>query len=234
MLTLRKSEDRGAASFGWLDSKHTFSFGHYWDPRWESFRDLRVINEDWVQGGEGFPTHPHRDMEIVTYVLEGALEHRDSTGGGEVIRPHELQRMSAGTGITHSEFNHSKTDRVHLLQIWIIPEKRGLRPGYEQRTFPVEEKRGKLRLIASRDARDGSVTIHQDASIYATILAPGQAVAHPLAKGRHAWIQVARGGVSVDGEALTQGDGVGLSEEREVTIAASGEEEAEVLLFDLR
>jgi len=232
MLTMRRSQDRGAADFGWLDTKHTFSFGHYFDPKWEQFRDLRVINEDFVAAGRGFPTHPHRDMEIITYVLEGALEHRDSTGGGEVIRPHDVQRMSAGTGITHSEFNHSKTERVHLLQIWILPERRGLKPGYEQKAIPPEEKRGKLRLIASRDAREGSVTVHQDLSLYATLLAPGQSVTHALAAQRHAWVQVAGGEVTVNGERLSQGDGLGISEVAEVKI--TGEKDAHVLLFDLK
>jgi hypothetical protein len=234
MITLRKSEERGSANFGWLDTRHTFSFGHYWDPRWEQFRDLRVINEDWVEPGRGFPTHPHRDMEIITYVLEGALEHRDSTGGGAVIRPGDVQRMSAGRGIAHSEFNHSKEEPVHLLQIWIHPERKGLAPGYEQKEVRLEERRGRLRLLASRDGREGTVTIHQDVSLYSTILAPGQAVAHPLAKGRHAWVQVARGSIVANGERLAQGDGLGISESAEVTIEAAGEGEAEVLVFDLK
>ena len=185
-VQIRKSEDRGKANFGWLDSRHSFSFGHYYDPRHMGFGHLRVINEDRVAPGEGFPAHPHSDMEIISYVLEGALEHRDSLGTGSVIRPGDVQRMSAGKGIRHSEFNASRSEPVHFLQIWIIPERRGLEPGYEQKSFPVEEKRGQLRLVASRDGREGSVTIHQDASLYATILSKGQSVAARRADCRQA------------------------------------------------
>jgi hypothetical protein len=195
------------------------------------FRALRVINEDRVAPGAGFPTHPHRDMEIITYVLEGALEHQDSLGNGSVIRPGDGQRMSAGTGIRHSEANASKTEPVHLLQIWILPEKKGLDPGYEQKSFAPEEKRGRLRLIAARDGRDGAVTVHQDVSLYASVLAPGEQVEHRLAPGRHAWLQVAKGAVLLNSNSLAQGDGAAVSEEEKLTIRA--EKDAELLLFDL-
>jgi len=195
------------------------------------FRSLRVINEDWVAPGEGFPTHPHRDMEIITYVLEGALEHKDSLGTGSVILPGDGQRMSAGTGIRHSEFNHSQSDPVHLLQIWILPDKQGHKPGYEQKSFPAAEKQGKLRVIASPDGRDGSVTIHQDAKLFVSLLAPGQEVKHELGAGRSAWLQVAKGGVELNGQSLRQGDGVAITEESKLSI--KGVEDAEVLLFDL-
>ena len=183
MITIRRSEERGGGDFGWLNTHHTFSFDQYHDPRFMGFRSLRVINEDWVQGGHGFPMHPHRDMEIITYVLEGALEHKDSMGNGSIIRPGDGQRMSAGTGVRHSEANSSKTDPAHLLQIWILPDRRGHEPGYEQKAFPEAEKRGKLRLIASPDGKDGSVTIHQDAKLYASLLEPGQEVKHELGEG---------------------------------------------------
>ncbi len=228
---IRKSEDRGKANFGWLDSRHSFSFGHYYDPRHMGFGPLRVINEDRVAPGEGFPEHPHSDMEIVTYVLEGALEHRDSLGTGSVIRPGDVQRMSAGKGIRHSEFNASRSEPVHLLQIWIIPERRGLEPGYEEKSFPAEEKRGRLRLVASRDSREGSVKIHQDASLYATILGKGQRVAHELAAGRLAWVQVAKGSARLNGEALEAGDGAALDVSG--TLELEGVRDAEVLLFDM-
>jgi redox-sensitive bicupin YhaK (pirin superfamily) len=231
MITIRKSEDRGHAEYGWLDTRHTFSFGDYYDPDHRGFRSLRVINDDRVAPGGGFPTHPHRDMEIVTYVLAGALEHEDSMGNGSVIRAGEVQRMSAGTGITHSEYNHSRADPVHLLQIWIHPERTGLQPGYEQKAFPNEEKRGRLCLVASRDGQDGSVTIHQDAAVYATRLASDERVRHDLLPGRHAWVHVARGVSRVNGQRLTAGDGAAFSEVR--TIEIVGVEDAEVLLFDL-
>jgi redox-sensitive bicupin YhaK (pirin superfamily) len=231
MLTVRQAKDRGHFNFGWLDTSHTFSFGDYYDPRFMGFRSLRVINEDRVHPGKGFPTHPHRDMEIITYVLEGSLEHKDSMGTGSVIRPGEVQRMSAGWGITHSEANHSRDESVHLLQIWIMPNERGIRPGYEQKMYAVEEKRGRLRLIASPDGRDDSVMIHQDTSLYATLLEPGQDVVHRLNGKRHAWVQVARGAVSVNGQLLSQGDGAAVSDEE--TVSLVGHEAAEVLLFDL-
>ncbi len=230
MITIRRAEERGRTRIDWLDSRHTFSFGEYFNPRHVGFRALRVINEDRVAPGTGFGTHSHRDMEIVTYVLDGALEHRDSLGNGSVIRPGEIQRMSAGTGISHSEFNGSRTDTVHFLQIWIIPERTGLPPGYEQRALPREVRNG-LRLIASRDGREGTVTIHQAAEILAARLAPGASAAHALAAGSHAWVQVARGAVTVNGEALRAGDGAAISDER--TLTARADAEAELLLFAL-
>jgi hypothetical protein len=231
MITVRKARNRGHFNHGWLDTYHTFSFADYYDPEHMGFRTLRVINEDVVAPGQGFGTHPHRDMEIVTYVLEGALEHRDSMGNGSVIRPGDVQRMSAGTGITHSEFNHSKTERVHLLQIWILPETRNLQPSYEQLTFSAEEKTGVLKRIASADGRGGSVTIHQNAAIYASILPPGRSVSHGLGPDRAAWVQVARGSALVNGVKLDQGDGASVVDERDVTTV--GREAAEILLFDL-
>ena len=231
MITIRRSDERGGGDFGWLNTHFTFSFDQYYDPRFMGFRSLRVMNEDWVQPGQGFPLHPHRDMEIITYVLEGALEHKDSLGTGEVIRPGDGQRMSAGRGIRHSEANLSKTDPVHLLQIWITPDRTGHEPGYEQKTFPEAEKRGRLRLIASPDGKDGSVTIHQDAKLYVSLLAPGQEVKHELDKGRYAWLQVAKGAVELNGKPLSQGDGAAVSEEQKLTI--KGTKDAEILLFDL-
>ena len=228
---IRKSEDRGKANFGWLDSRHSFSFGHYYDPGHMGFGPLRVINEDRVAPGKGFPEHPHSDMEIISYVLEGALEHRDSIGTGSVIRPGDVQRMSAGKGIRHSEFNASRSEPVHFLQIWIIPERRGLEAGYEQKSFPDEEKRGRLRLVASRDGREGSVKVHQDASLYATILGKGQRVAHELAAGRLAWVQVAKGSARLNGEALEAGDGAPI--DASGTLELEGVRDAEVLLFDM-
>jgi quercetin 2,3-dioxygenase len=231
MIQIRRSEERGHADHGWLSTYHTFSFADYWDPRHMGFRALRVINEDHVRGGTGFPTHGHRDMEIVTYVLEGGLQHKDSLGSGSIIRPGDVQRMSAGTGVTHSEINASDTETVHLLQIWLLPERSGLQPGYEEKTFGDEDKRGRLRLVASRDGRDGSVTVHQDVELYATVLEPSEAAAHELRAGRHAWVQVARGRVLVNGQALRAGDGAALSAEERVEL--EGLERAEVLLFDL-
>jgi quercetin 2,3-dioxygenase len=231
MLKIRKAKERGHADHGWLDTYHTFSFADYWDPRHMGWGPLRVINEDRVAGGTGFPTHAHRDMEIITYVLEGALEHRDSLGTGSVIRPGEVQRMSAGTGVRHSEYNASKTDAVHLLQIWIEPARAGIAPGYEQKTFPESERRGRLRLIAAADGRGGAVTIHQDAAVYATVLARGERVEHTLAPKRLGWLQVARGAVLLNGERLDQGDGAAIENERRVTLEAL--EPAEALLFDL-
>jgi len=231
MTTVRRSNQRGHADRGWLKSFHSFSFGDYYDPKNMGFRTLRVINEDWVKGGTGFGTHPHRDMEIVTYVLTGALAHQDSMGNASEIRPGDVQRMTAGSGVTHSEVNPSETETVHLLQIWLLPEAKGLTPSYEQKNFPAEEKRGRLRLVASRDGRDGAVTIHQDAEIYSSLLEPGQAVTHLLAAGRHAWVQVIRGEVTVNGEALHTGDAIAVSEESQVQV--TGTEAAELLLFDL-
>jgi len=231
MIKIRPSNERGGGDFGWLNTRHTFSFDTYYEPEMMGFRSLRVINEDWVQAGQGFPMHPHRDMEIITYVLEGSLEHKDNLGTGSVIRPGDGQRMSAGRGIRHSEANASKTDPVHLLQIWILPDLQGHEPGYEQKAFPESEKRGQLRLIAGPDGKDGSVTIHQDARLYVTLLSPGQQVMHDLAKGRYAWLQVAKGEVELNGKVLNQGDGAAVSDEHRLSI--KGTKEAEVLLFDL-
>ena len=231
MINIRRSSERGGGDFGWLKTQHSFSFDAYHDPRFMGFRSLRVINEDWVQAGHGFPMHPHRDMEIITYVLEGALEHQDSMGNGSIIRPGDGQRMSAGTGVRHSEANSSKTEAAHLLQIWILPDRRGHEPGYEQKAFPEAEKRGKLRLIASPDGTDGSVTIHQDARLYASLLRPGQEVEHELGKGRYAWLQVAKGAVELNGQSLNQGDGAAVNDEQRLTVR--GAKDAEVLLFDL-
>ena len=230
-IAIRKSAERGHVDFGWLDSRHSFSFGNYYDPRHMGFGPLRVINDDHVGAGGGFPTHPHSDMEIVTYVIEGALEHKDSLGNGSVIRPGDVQRMTAGTGIRHSEFNASKTEPVHLLQIWILPERNGLTPGYEEKAIPVEEKRGKLRLIASRRGREGSVTIHQDADIFATLLARGEAVSHRVQPGRVAWVQVAKGAIRLNDARLDEGDGASIDVAASLEIV--GEGAAEVLLFDL-
>jgi len=231
MITLRRAGDRFHTNIDWLDSWHTFSFGDHYDPGQMGFRALRVINDDTVQPGQGFGTHPHRDMEILTYVLEGALAHRDSTGGGGVIRPGDVQRMSAGTGVAHSESNASQDEPVHFLQIWIVPERRGVEPGYEQTSFPTKERSGKLRLLASREGREGSVKVHQDASVYGTVLGKGERVSHQLQPGRHAWVQVARGAIDLNGERLTAGDGAAVSDER--TLALQGVDGAEVLLFDL-
>lgn len=231
MITIRKANERGHFDFGWLDTYHTFSFGDYHDPNFMGFSDLRVINEDRVARETGFPTHGHRDMEIITYVLEGALQHRDSMGNGSVIRPGDVQRMTAGTGVTHSEANHSQTDPVHLLQIWILPAAHGLKPGYEQKNFATEEKLNQLRLIASTDGRDGSVTIHQDASILASVLAADHEVTHALTAGRTAWLQIARGSVTLNGQEMQQGDGAAISNEDRLTVTSR--EDAEILLFDL-
>jgi redox-sensitive bicupin YhaK (pirin superfamily) len=231
MLTVRKSGDRGHFDHGWLDTRHTFSFGEYDDPQHRGFRQLRVINEDRVRPGEGFPTHGHRDMEIISYVLEGAIEHKDSLGTGEVLRPGELQRMSAGTGVRHSEFNPSSTDPLHFLQIWIIPEKIGLEPSYEQKAFPVASREGKVQLLASHDGREGSLTLHQDVSLLGALLGPKQTLEVPLAPGRHGWIQVARGQVEVNGVALSEGDGAAVSDER--LLRLTGQKTAELLIFDL-
>jgi quercetin 2,3-dioxygenase len=231
MISIRKSNERGHADHGWLDTRFTFSFAEYYDPKHVHFRTLRVMNDDRVAGGGGFPVHPHQDMEIVTYVLEGALEHRDSMGNGSVIKPGDIQYMSAGTGVTHSEFNASETEQVHLYQIWMFPEKKGLKPTYDQKNFSDSEKRGKLRLIASPDGRDGSVKIRQDNELYATVLGEGESVKHALKPERHAYVQVARGSVTLNGQKLGEGDGAAISAEKSVEI--SGVKDAEVLLFDL-
>jgi len=231
MITLRRSEERGHANHGWLDSYHTFSFAGYFDPNHMGFRSLRVINEDRVAPGEGFGTHPHRDMEIISYVLSGSLAHKDSMGNGSAMKQGDVQRMSAGTGVTHSEFNGSKTDPVHFLQIWIMPEESGTKPGYEQKYFDDAEKRGKLRLVASRNGEDGSVKIQQDAKLFATLLEAGETVRYALDPARHAWIQVIRGEITLGETVLRAGDGAAMSEENEVVIA--GRDKAEVLLFDL-
>jgi redox-sensitive bicupin YhaK (pirin superfamily) len=231
MLDIRKSEDRGDAHHGWLQSKHSFSFADYHDPRHMGFGPLRVINEDRVAAGAGFGTHAHRDMEIISYVLEGALEHKDSLGTGSVLHYGDVQRMSAGSGVRHSEFNGSKTEQVHFLQIWIQPNVQGIAPGYEEKHIPLAEKQGKLRVIASSDGREGSVLIHQDAAIYATVLDGADRVEHTLAAGRLAYVHVIRGQVSVNGVAVRGGDAVKLSDEARVVLASA--EAAEVLLFDL-
>src|SRR5882672_5157135 len=230
MFTLSPADARGHTDIGWLDSRHTFSFGEWHDPAHMGFRALRVINDDRVAPGGGFPTHGHADMEIVSYVLEGGLAHRDSIGTGSVIRPGDVQRMSAGTGVRHNEFNESKTEPVHFLQIWLIPDRRGHAPGYEQKTFPEAERRGKLRLVASRDGRDGSLTLHQDVALWAGALAEGQKAEVALAAGRHAWVHCARGAVSVNGQRLGEGDGAAVSDERALALDGHG---GEVLVFDL-
>ena len=236
MVRVRRSGERGVTEIGWLDSRHTFSFGDYRDPDHVHFRSLRVINEDRVAPRSGFPTHPHADMEIVTYVVSGALQHQDSMGNGSTITPGEVQRMTAGTGIRHSEMNSAKTEAVHLLQIWIFPEQRGLEPGYEQKRFPDAERNGRLRLVAARDGRDGAVTIHQDAAIWAATLPAGARVEHVLAPKRGAWLQLIRGelDVTTDGSKATRlaaGDGAAIEDASKIAIAASAE--AELLLFDL-
>ena len=231
MITFRPSNERGGGDYGWLKTHHTFSFSDYHDPQWTGFRSLRVINEDWVAPNTGFPTHPHRDMEIITYVLEGKLEHKDSLGTGSVILPGDGQRMTAGRGIRHSEANPSSTAPVHLLQIWILPDKQGHEPGYEQKSFPEVEKRGKFRLLASKDGAEDSVKINQDAKLFVVLLSAGEEVRQSLGAKRYAWLQVAKGEVELNGKKLHQGDGAAISEERKLTIKATGD--AEVLLFDL-
>ena len=231
MIQIRKSDERGHANHGWLDTRFTFSFADYYDPKHVQFRTLRVMNDDRVAGGGGFPTHPHRDMEIVTYVLEGALAHKDSMGNGSTIRPGDVQYMSAGTGVAHSEFNASPSEPVHLYQIWMFPDKNGHQPRYDQRNFSEAEKRGKLRLLVSPDGRDGSVEIRQDNELYATVLKPGESVRHELKPVRHAYVQVARGSVKLNGQALEAGDGAAISGEK--TLLLTGIKDAEVLLFDL-
>lgn len=231
MITVRRSNERGHFDHGWLNTYHTFSFDQYYDPRYMGFRDLRVINEDFVAPGRGFPKHGHRDMEIITYILEGALKHEDSMGNGSVIRPGDVQRMTAGAGVRHSEQNASDQEPVHLLQIWILPNTVGLNPGYEQKAFSEEERRGRLRLIASEDGREGSVEVHQDVSLFASVLPAAQEVEHTMDQQRYAWIQVTRGAVEVNGEKAYQGDGVSVAGESSLRIRA--EQDAEMLLFDL-
>ncbi len=231
MITIRRSDDRGHAQHGWLDSRHTFSFAEYHDPKQMGFRALRVINEDRVQPAAGFGTHPHRDMEILSYVLEGALAHKDSLGTGSTIRPGDLQRMSAGTGVTHSEFNGSSTEPVHFLQIWLLPEEPGIPPSYEQKHFDAAERRGRLQLVASRDGRQGSLTIHQDVAVYDGLLKAGERAEVSLGKGRHAWVQVTRGSVKLNGQLLAAGDGAAVS--AEPGLALEGVQEGAVLVFDL-
>ncbi|MGV0024709.1 pirin family protein [Phormidesmis priestleyi] len=230
MLTLRRADDRGHADHGWLNSYHTFSFANYYDPNHMGFHNLRVINEDRVAPKQGFGSHSHRDMEIVTYVLEGALEHQDSLGNRAVMRPGEVQRMTAGTGVTHSEYNQSDRHPVHFLQIWILPEQKNLEPGYEQKAYSESEKRGNLRLIASQDGRERSVTVHQDLNLYATVLGEGEKVSLGARDNRHFWVQVARGAVLLNGEWLNQGDAAALDSE---TLELVGKKDAEVLVFDL-
>jgi len=230
MIEIRPNNERGGGDYGWLKTHHTFSFDQYRDPRWMGFRSLRVINEDWVAPGGGFPMHPHRDMEIITYVLEGALAHKDNMGNGSIIHPGDGQRMSAGTGVRHSEANPSTKDPVHLLQIWILPDRQGHAPSYEQRAFPEKDKRGRLCLVASPDGSDGSVTIHQDAKLYASLVSPGQQLEHDVASGRFGWLQVAKGSVELNGKPLKQGDGAATDSQKLIIKAT---EDSEVLLFDL-
>ena len=232
MITVRPGSKRGSSKFDWLDSRHTFSFGDYYDPQHMGFSDLRVINEDRVAPGAGFPTHSHRDMEIITYVLEGALAHKDSTGASSIIRVGDVQRMSAGTGISHSEYNASQTEPVHFLQIWIIPNEAGLKPGYEQRSFDLEKKSGSWFLVASSDARDGALKIHQDAELSLAVLPKGKKLNYTLAAGREAWVQVGRGKVTLNGSLLEAGDGAAISSEQAVDL--TGNDQSEILLFDLR
>jgi quercetin 2,3-dioxygenase len=231
MIRIHKSEQRGHADHGWLDSRFTFSFADYYDPEHIHFRTLRVMNDDRIAGGGGFPTHPHRDMEIVTYVLEGALAHKDSMGTGSVIRPGDVQYMSAGTGVAHSEFNASDKEPVHMYQIWMFPDKKNYAPTYDQKHFSAEEKRGKLRLVVSPDGREGSVKIRQDNELYATVLESGETVRHEIQPERHAYVQVARGSVKLNGQELKMGDGAAISAEKSVEL--TGINDAEVLLFDL-
>lgn len=232
MIKIRKSDERGYANYGWLDTHYTFSFNTYYDPQFMGFRDLRVINEDFVEPDNGFPTHGHNDMEILTYIISGELTHKDSSGGEGVIRRNEIQRMTAGTGIRHSEANTSKDEKVHLLQIWILPEKKNLEPGYEQKHFPPEERQGKLRLMASRAGGDGSVKINQDVKVYSSILSSDEEISYELDDDRHAWIQLVKGSLEINGETLEQGDGAAISEENILKLRAL-EDETEFLLFDL-
>jgi redox-sensitive bicupin YhaK (pirin superfamily) len=232
MISVRRSADRGRFDHGWLDTRHTFSFAGYHDPEHMGFRDLRVINEDTVRPGEGFGTHPHRDMEIMSYVVSGALEHRDSLGNGAVLRPGEVQVMSAGRGVTHSEFNPSRDESGHFLQIWVLPARKGTEPRWDQKEFPLQDRRGVLRPVVSPDGRDGSLTWGQDVTVYASILPAGAALEHAIPAGRHAWIQIVRGALDVGGTRLAAGDGAAVSDEGALNLVAA--EETELLLFDLR
>jgi redox-sensitive bicupin YhaK (pirin superfamily) len=231
MVDIIYSSTRGAADHGWLKTLHTFSFADYHNPEMMGFAALRVINEDWIEPGQGFDTHPHRDMEIVTYMIDGALEHKDNMGNGSVIRPGELQRMTAGTGVLHSEFNHSNEDQAHLLQIWILPEQNGLEPGYEQKLFPTEQKKNRWCLVGSRDGRDGSLTIHQDLNLYSTVLDEGVEIELALDKSRQGFLQLVRGSIEIDGEALDAGDAVTMRDEASLTVRAL--QDAELLFFDM-
>ena len=232
MIKITRSNDRGHADHGWLNTYHTFSFNTYYNPQMMGFRSLRVINEDRVTAGQGFGTHGHSDMEILSYVVEGAIAHKDSTGGEEILRPHEWQRMTAGTGIRHSEYNPSKTDKLHFYQIWILPEKNGLTAGYEQKMFAPEDKSGKLKLVASNDSRSGSIKINQDVSVFDSILDAGETVSYELAENRHAWIQIVKGKIEINGEILQSSDGAAISEETVLTIKSQADG-TEFLLFDL-
>ena len=231
MITLRPAGERGANKIDWLDTKFTFSFDQYYDPNHMGFRDLRVMNEDVIAPGGGFPLHPHRNMEIVTYILEGQLEHKDSMGNGSVIAPGQIQRMTAGRGVTHSEFNQSNENPVHLYQIWILPRESGLEPGYEDLTFDLDKPRDRWRLLVSPDGEDGTALIHQDVKIHAARLDSGKTLEHTITAGRHAWAQVARGAITLNGTAMTAGDGAAVSDESQLTLAA--EQDSEILLFDL-
>lgn len=231
MIDVIRSDSRGAADHGWLKSKHTFSFADYHNPSRMGFAKLRVINEDWIEPGKGFGTHPHQDMEIVTYMIDGALEHKDSMGNGSVIRPGELQRMTAGTGVRHSEFNPSTEDKAHLLQIWILPEQNGLEPGYEQKLFPLEEKRKQWRLVGSRDGRDGSLTIHQDINVYSSVLEEGDSIELVMDKQRRAFLQVVKGAVEIDGQTLVAGDAIAMQDQDSLSIGANAE--SELLLMEM-
>ena len=231
MINIRKASDRGRASMGWLEARHSFSFGHYFDPEHMGFGNLRVINEDRVKPGKGFARHGHENMEIVTYIIDGALEHKDSMDNGSVIRRGDVQRMTAGTGVRHSEFNHSDEEPVHLLQIWILPEQDGLEPGYEEKAFPDDEKRDRLRLLASRDGRDGSLTIHQDVDLYSTLLTAGAELTHVFGAGRSGWLQVVTGELRLEGQMLTDGDGASIQDVGSVQIAAVSD--SELLIFDM-
>lgn len=231
MIQVRRSEERGHAQHGWLESYHTFSFANYYDPKFTGFRDLVVINEDRVQPGRGFGKHPHNDMEIISYVLDGELAHKDSMGSGSVIRPGDVQRMSAGRGVVHSEFNHSQEKRVHFLQIWIQPRVKGIEPSYEEKRFPIEEKKNRLRLVASPTGEEGSITIHQDSKLYSSLLEEGKELSFQLGPSRYAWVQVARGAIEVNGNLLKEGDGAAISEEKALKIVSKNP--AEFLLFDL-
>jgi redox-sensitive bicupin YhaK (pirin superfamily) len=234
MLTVRHSADRGMAQLDWLTSRHSFSFADYYDPEFMGFGDLRVINEDTIAPARGFDTHGHQNMEIISYVLEGALAHRDTLGNELTISAGEVQRMSAGTGIMHSEYNASSEAPAHFFQIWVIPERDGIAPGYEQQMFSEADKRGQLRLVVSPDGRDGSLRIHQDVALFASVLSAGETVVHQLAAGRKAWVQLARGEITVNGEALSAGDGAAITENDSVEITATGDGDAEFVLFDLR